>query len=323
MSRVSAARPAVKSSLYGNTADVYDGDRVEDVENEMLFGDHKMWSVSGDSYFPCEKTNEKLPPGQYLPMFNENRGVYFVKKAVNLDELLILPDSMTTKVLDSISFFWTREEYFRKHGFLWKRGMMLYGPPGSGKTSTLQQMATRIIDIGGIAVYCNAPAVTAEALRLLRRIEPKRPVVVMIEDIDAIIARFGEPDLLALLDGELQIDNVVYVATTNYPEQLDPRFIQRPSRFDEVLLIDMPSAEAREMYLVTKNPRLVDLPEELNKWVRLTEGFSVAALKEVVVAVECLARPIEETVERINAIMKRKPSSEDAENKLKNKVGFT
>lgn len=294
----------------------------QDVENEMMFGDQRMWSVSGDSYFPCEKTEEALPAGQYIPVWSEQRGIYFVHKQVHLDDLMVLPDNKTTYVLESIQHFWTKEAKFREHGFLWKRGMLLWGPPGSGKTSCLQQMSQQIIDKNGISVYCTNPSVCAEGLRILRRIEPDRPCVVLLEDIDAIISRFGEPDLLALLDGELQIDNVVYIATTNYPEELDPRFIQRPSRFDEVIQVDMPSDAARRLYLLTKNPRLANATDELNTWVTLTEGFSVAALKEVVVAVECLDRTIEEVTTRIKTIMERRPTSEDSKNPFKPKMGF-
>lgn len=321
--RVTRAQPATRSSLFNNGSNPVDGYVDEkDVENQVLYGDQRMWSVSGDSYFPCDKTESSLPPGQYLPVFSEQRGIFVVKKQVNLDDLLVLPDNKTTYVLNAIDQFWSKQEKFREHGFLWKRGILLWGPPGSGKTSCIQQLSNQIIQKGGISVYCTVPNVTAEALRLIRRIEPDRPIVVMIEDIDAIIARHGEPDLLALLDGELQIDNVVYIATTNYPEELDPRFVQRPSRFDEVVCIDMPSKEARKTYLAAKNPRLIGNLEELDRWVDLTDGFSIAAMKEVVVAVECLDRTVEETVERIKEVMARRPSSEDAQNPFKKKVGF-
>jgi SpoVK/Ycf46/Vps4 family AAA+-type ATPase len=324
MTRVSPAKSRPRSSLFNsgsNAADGYADDHS--VENDVLFGDQRMWSVSGDSYYACDKAEDSLPAGQYLPVYSEQRGIYVVKKQVNLDDLLVLPDNKTTYVLDAINHFWSKQDKFRQHGFLWKRGMLLWGPPGSGKTSCIQQLSKQIIDKGGISVYCTVPNVTAEALRIIRRIEPTRPIVVMIEDIDAVISRHGEPDLLALLDGELQIDNVVYIATTNYPEELDPRFVQRPSRFDEVICIDMPSKEARKTYLAAKNPRLIVNPEELDRWVELTEGFSIAAMKEVVVAVECLDRTVESTVERIKEVMAKRPTSEDAQNPFKKKVGFS
>lgn len=274
----------------------------------------KMWAVSGDAFFPCEKTEKKLTPGQYTVQYSDNKGYYFLKKTINLDDLIILPDSRSEKVLNSISHFWEKEKAFRKHGFLWKRGIMLYGPPGSGKTSTLQQLSKLIVDRDGFSVYVNAdPALTAHGLAIMRRIEPDRPIVVMIEDIDAIIERFGESSLLALLDGELQIDNVVFVATTNYPENLDQRFVNRPSRFDEVILIGMPSDKAREVYLLNKNPRLGKNKEELSKWVSATDGWSIAHMRELIVAIECLDNPFDETVERLIQMNEIKPNSSDGE----------
>jgi len=317
---------AVPTSTLFRSRDLSDGmdnDSEESIKQQILFGDQKMWSVHGDSYFPCDKAEKRVPAGQYIPMYSEQRGVYLVKKDVNLDELLVLPDSQGQNVLNSINDFWSREKFFRQFNFLWKRGMLLYGPPGSGKTSLLQQLSMQIIEKDGISVYCNSPAVTAEALRVFRRIEKHRPVVVLIEDIDAVIQRFGEPDLLALLDGELQIDNVVYIATTNYPDELDDRFVRRPSRFDEVLLIDMPSPQAREAYLKVKNPRLAADQEELDRWVNNTKDFSIAALKEVVVSIECLGKSFSETIERIKAMVGNRPTGEDARGKMRRKVGFS
>jgi SpoVK/Ycf46/Vps4 family AAA+-type ATPase len=178
-------------------------------------------------------------------------------------------------------------------------------------------VVTRVIAIGGISMYCNHPGITAEVLRIVRRIEPTRPIVLLMEDIDAIIARFGEPDLLALLDGELQVDNILNLATTNYPENLDRRFIQRPSRFDDIVTIDMPSADARDAYLKHKNPGLSC--EERCRWVAKTEGFSIAALKEVIVSVECLGRDLDASVARVRDMLTHRPKSEDSSNR----AGFT
>jgi hypothetical protein len=560
-------------------------DSVEEAANA------KMWAVTGDAYFPCEKTEEKLAPGQYIVQYSEAKGFYFLKKKVNLDDLINLPDSQSQHVLDSIAHFWTKEKSFRKHGFLWKRGMMIWGPPGcldastkiayssfgpdgnrrshkggnierlyqvfhgitgpgkgryqkapsdsifyvssvndegqvfknrilnvvksgskecfelttksgykirttadhkfftgdnyislkdlkigstvmihnntvaykhkhkhesiignrkylylknhpiagtkvidkkyvykkvalsraimeahmnhfsvveyvhrlnsgtyenmsflrrnqnvhhidenftnddlsnleivdqavhskwhgtgtlnyvavedivksivsvgyketydicmespynnfvadkfvvhnSGKTCTLQQLSKMIIDRGGFSVYVNTdPEFVATGLSIMRRIEPDRPIIVMIEDIDAIIQRHGEASLLALLDGELQIDNVVFIATTNYPEQLDARFVNRPSRFDEIIYIGMPSEKAREVFLKKKNKRISTDKTELAKWVKATDGWSIAHMRELIVAVECLDNPFDETVERLKEMNEIKPNSENS-----------
>lgn len=313
---------AIKSALFGGKSSEFaDGTArfsSQDVEKEVLYGDQRMWSVTGDFYYPCEKTEEKLSPGQYLPMYNEQRGIFLARKEVNIDDLLVLPDSKSEYILAEIRKFWTKKDIFARHGFLWKRGVLLYGPPGSGKTSTLQQVASQVIDVGGISVYCTHPAITAEALRVIRRIEPNRPIVLMMEDVDAIISKYGEPDLLALLDGELQVDNILNIATTNYPQDLDPRFIQRPSRFDDIVKIGMPSDAARDTYLAAKNPTLSD--DERARWVNATDGFSIAALKEIIVSVECLGRDLDESVKRVEVMLNRKPTSEDDST---SSIGFT
>lgn len=283
----------------------------ETYTNQVVSGKQSMWAVNGDIFIPTDETKRILPPGQYVPMANERLGLYFVKKTVVLDNLMVLPDSKAKYVVEAIGDFWKREKPFREFGFLWKRGMILYGPPGSGKTSCVQQLSQQIIDLGGISVYCLNPTICADALRVMRRIEPKRPLVVILEDIDAIIESYGEHDLLALLDGELQIDHVVFIATTNYPEDLDARFTQRPSRFDELILIDMPNKDARAAYLSSKNPRLAADKKELNRWVKLSEGFPISALKEMIVGVECLGRTVDDTVDRLQKMMGKKISSED------------
>jgi AAA+ superfamily predicted ATPase len=263
----------------------------------------KMWAMAGHDFFPCETAVDTLSPGQYVIKECMSRGIYFSSRDINLDDLLVLPDSNSELVISHINDFWNREPVFREYGFLWKRGILLWGPPGSGKTSTVQQLSKQIVDMGGITVYCVNPYLTAKGLELLRRIEPTRPIVVILEDMDAIIQQFGESDLLAMLDGELQIDNVVFVATTNYPQLLDKRFINRPSRFDEIIKIGMPSEEARRFYLFQKNPRLQSDISELEEWVNLTKGFSVAHLKELIISVECFNKSVTDATNRLKAMM--------------------
>ncbi len=220
----------------------------------------KMWAKNGDAYFGCEEAVDKLPSGQYTVQYSEARGIYFSKTDVKLDELLDLPDSSSEKVIKEIETFWSKKDVYVAMKVLWKRGILLFGPPGSGKTTCVQQVAKGIIDRGGCAIYVDHPGIAATALSMARRIEPDRPLVIILEDLDSIVYKHSEADLLALLDGELQIDNVVFIATTNYPEKLDKRIINRPSRFDVIQRVGMPSAAARRQYLISKLPSLTTAP---------------------------------------------------------------
>lgn len=271
----------------------------------------KMWSVYGQTFSPCEKATKELPPGHYSIRVSNERGIFFAKKDIASDELMILPDTASDDVISSIESFWTKKERYKAFKFLWKRGILLYGPPGSGKTCTVQIVANKIVEQNGLAIYVSNPQLTIQGLDLLRYIEPDRPVVVVLEDIDAIIEKWGEAELLSLLDGEFQVDNAVFLATTNYPEQLDDRIKNRPSRFDIVRKIDMPSDEARKVYLSIKNPRLKDNLEDLDKWVRDTKDFSIAHMKELIISIECLELPYEECVERLRKMRNSSISSRD------------
>lgn len=259
-----------------------------------------QWSAGpNDTYRPSGPRREILPTGIYR-VDADQMGPFFARTKVVTDNLIELDDAATTRVLTSIRKFWQSRNEYVKRGVLYKRGILLWGPAGSGKTATLALLMQDLLRMNGLVFICQHPGVLGAMLSVLRRIEPNRNVIVVLEDVDELVARFGEHDLLALLDGESQIDNVVNIATTNYPERLGARIINRPSRFDERILVDMPNAAARTKYLahITKDENMTT--EELHRWVKSTEGFSVAHLRELVVAVFCLGQPFDDVLERLS-----------------------
>lgn len=220
----------------------------------------KMWARHDNAYIGCDEAVDKLPAGMFTIEMNNSLGLFFKQFEPDTDDLLTLSDSASESVFKHIEKFWKSEASYLRFNVVWKRGVMLWGPPGSGKTTCVHMVAKAVIARGGVAVFVKHPEVAQLGLHLLRRIEPEREVVVIMEDIDAIVHRHGEAELLALLDGELQIRKVLYIATTNYPEKLDPRLMNRPSRFDVIQHIKMPSAEARRQYLEAKLPDLASRP---------------------------------------------------------------
>lgn len=273
----------------------------------------KMWAVhDGKHYTGCDQAVTALPAGQYT-VNHSDQGIYFSKTDINMDDIVNIDDAQSAKIMAELETFWTKEEHFRRLGFLWKRGILLWGPPGSGKTVILQTVSKSIVDKDGISIYVKNPSVTSLGLNLLRSIEPKRPIVVMLEDVDAIIQNHGEACLLALMDGELQIDNIAFVATTNYPELLDKRFANRPSRFDTVMKVGMPSVKTRKQFLLAKCPRIH--PKELDKWADLTDGFSIAHLKELIISVEVFEIPVEIAAKRLRSMITTRVSSGDSDEK--------
>lgn len=276
------------------------------------------WAQSGNSYFPVNSVVDVVPPGAYRCMMS-NTGPYIEKMNIKIDHLLKLPDSATETLLEEFSQFWKLRDAFDKRGFTFKRGMLMWGPPGSGKTSAVWQMTQRLIhDHQGIVVFIEDPQVAIWCMTVLRRIEPKRPLITVIEDLDTIIRQHGEHHLLALLDGEFQLDNVVHLGTTNYPDLIPKRFIDRPSRFDTVMKVGMPSPDARRVYFQAKEP---DLDEEtIERWVAATQNYSVAHLREVCIATQCFKQSEEEVFERLDKMKQIINVDDDGEER--NQAGF-
>ena len=268
-----------------------------------------QYSAQGDNTWGATtNTIKTLPAGAYKIGRDRNGGILFELTKLNVDELLYFPDSQSDIILDEINNFWSNGEAFHKHGFLHRRGYMLYGPPGGGKTCIVQQIMKNVIQNDGIVFICSTPENAIEALPQFRNIEPDRHVVCVFEDIDSIIGEWGDEELLSLLDGECQIDKVLNLATTNYPEQLDGRIVARPRRFDRVILVKMPNEDIRRLYFEKK---LNIEKSELDVWVDKTEDFSFAAMAELVISVKCLGHDLDESIKKLKDLMDIKKSSED------------
>src|SRR5258706_359661 len=275
----------------------------------------RCWAQSGDAYFPVSEVVQEIPPGAYRCR-ESNRGPYLEKMAIEIDSLLSLPDGAVEVLLTEFKKFWTLRENFHARGFTFKRGLLMWGPPGSGKTSAIWQMTQELVQTHkGVVIFIENPILATTCIGLLRRIEPERPMITIMEDLDALVRQWGDHGYLALLDGETQISNVCHIATTNSPEYLDRRFVDRPSRFDTIMHVDMPSAAARRLYLKTKEPSLDSIT--LERWVKSTDGYSIAHLREVIIAIKCFGQPEKEVFARLNEMREQKIASDGLGGELK------
>lgn len=271
-------------------------------------GSPSCWAQSDNAFYGINQSHERLPAGIYRGGQLSNGTLALLRQTVQTDRLVRLPDSPGDDVVEEIRRFRKQRARLAAHGFLFKRSVLLWGPPGSGKTATIDQVCSLMTEEeDGIAFFVDHPRLASDCLQLVRRIEPERPVLAILEDLDALTDRHGEHEYLALLDGEFQIDNVVTIATTNYPERLDRRFVDRPGRFATIRYVGMPSANARGTYLAAKMP---DLPgDALADFTAQTSGFSIDYLRELIYLTQCEAIPLEEAVQQLRGMMGRKPDS--------------
>jgi hypothetical protein len=233
-------------------------------------------------------------------------GIFLQKNPIKTEELIAFPDSASNKVINEIQRFWGLEKKFREARIPFKRGILMYGPPGSGKTMALRSVIEDLItNQHGLVIDFCSPSLLKEGYEIVRKIHPGIPMIFMVEDLDAILYNHNESDVLNLLDGMYGIDKTVFVATTNYPEKLGSRIMNRPSRFDKRIFVGMPTEAARQVYL---NAKLKNL-EESKKWAKDTDGFSIAHLKELFVAVKILGESYADAIHTLQT-MKDGPTSQ-------------
>jgi len=272
----------------------------------------------GNTFIAVPGTRKTLSPGAYTVARQTDAGQpLFEWQDLNVDDIIAFENGTDAAIFNEIKKFWNREKDFKHYGFLHRRGMLLWGPPGGGKTCIVQQVIKNLVADKGIVLLVKNTRLVSRALTAFRAVECHRPLVCVFEDIDALCNEYGEESLLSALDGENTVDHVLNIATTNFPEKVSKRIIARPRRFDRIIKIGCPSADIRRVYL---EQRLKISNGDLDTWVEKTNGLSFAALAELVISVKCLDNSFEETLERLRE--QNKASADSSQYLKSSEVGF-
>src|ERR1700726_635505 len=200
-------------------------------------------------------------------------------------EDVVLPEA-TLKLLDRnvLSFVGSRA-HLRRLGQSTRKGILLYGPPGTGKTHTIRYLATNLP--GHTTLIITAEQVALLGAYLARLLQPS---MVVIEDVD-LIARDREEmgsceepllnKLLNEMDGLKQDADVLFILTTNRPEQLEGALAGRPGRIDQAIEVPVPDEIGRGKLVQLYGKGLpLDQPI-IGEAARRTEGVSAAFIKEL------------------------------------------
>lgn len=202
------------------------------------------------------------------------------------DDVVLEPSVQTAIEHNTVEVF-RRRETFRKNGVPLKRGIILHGVPGTGKT-----MVGKVLAGLKLATFVYVTAADMSGLESVRSIfdlaRRLSPTILFFEDIDLFAddrsrycsqALLGE--ILAQLDGFESNDGLVFMATTNDLAAIDPAIRERPSRFDVVIHIELPSREARWEILRSNLPLTSGSDTLLGEAMYATDGLSGAQVREV------------------------------------------
>ena len=295
--------------------------KVNNNDENFNMENYSMWIFDGKEYTPSLKLKIKktLPKGIYKIDYEE--GKYYIGQIKNnTDEIYKLSNKIVNTILTEIDDFWNKKDLYEKHHILHKRGLLLEGPAGNSKTSTINLIIENILNNDGLIFIVRSLRefnLLCDFLPIFRQIEPNRNVITIIEDIDQLIDMGGGFDIniLDFLDGKNSINHHLVIMTSNNTTRLSEALL-RPSRIDVRFILELPDKQTRYEYLEKKGIN----KDKLNEYAEKTNGMTFAQLKELFISTEILNKDIDTA---INKIMHPLETKDYLSNNLKvNKIGI-
>lgn len=202
-------------------------------------------------------------------------------------EDVILPPGLLERVERHSIGFSQHSQALLAAGRSLKRGILLYGPPGVGKTLTVMYLITQMRERTVLLTTGRGMGLTSAVTQMARILQPS---MVVMEDIDLVAQERGMQfqqtgpilfELLNEMDGLREDADVIFLLTTNRPDILEPALAARPGRVDLVIELPLPDSDGRRRLfdLYARGLRLDEV--DLDRFIERTEGASPAYIKEL------------------------------------------
>lgn len=202
---------------------------------------------------------------------------------------IVLPEALKEDIKGSIEGFLNGEALYRRLSIPYKRGLLLAGPPGNGKTLLLKIVSSEYRSWKFIYFHASSSSDNGDIDGVFRKAREMAPSIVCFEDIDSLFrTNITLSHFLNKLDGFEDRSGTLILATTNHPEDIDPALTSRPSRFDRVWVLGNPDLDARRLFIGRYFNGSCQ-GNLLDQVAQATEGFSNAYLKELYISASILA----------------------------------
>ena len=270
-------------------------DKLEELGGDCYFSDSGYFVVEPDAEIKSEK-EKPLPGGSYV--YEEYDGSLperLVPTELRVDGFV--KTSMYHKVKDHVRSFINDADIFKAGGSLYKCGIMLYGPPGEGKTSCLRNLIKEEIPADAVILFCSGVPTHSFLKKMRETLKDRLKVIVFEEMLTVVSSEKRLEKVLDFLDGEQSLDYMLVLGTTNYPERLPGNIVDRPGRFDELYKFGHPKKDDLKNILAHY---LGKQPTESE--TKVCEGLSSAAIQQACI----LAKRKSITLEQATAVFKKR-----------------
>jgi hypothetical protein len=220
-------------------------------------------------------------------MFGERGSLLrFHERPTVSDAELILPADTFEDIRRQVVGVARNRDRLRSAGQHLKRGLLLYGPPGAGKTHTVRYLMGELSDTTIVELTGETLGALREACSIARSLQP---AMIVVEDVDLIAEQrdhYGgqTPMLFTLLnemDGLAEDADVVFLLTTNRADLLEPALAARPGRVDQAVHVRLPDAEGRRRLLDLYRGGLDLDTSRVDDVLSRTDGVTASFLKEL------------------------------------------
>lgn len=199
---------------------------------------------------------------------------------------IILPEGLLARIERQTLGFARHSERLLAMKRHLRRGMLLHGAPGTGKTLTAMYLASCMRDRTVLLLTGRAMGLIEQSCAMARVLQPS---LVILEDVDLVAeerTREGACaavlfELLNQMDGLAEDADIVFLLTTNRPEILEPALAARPGRIDQAIEIPLPDAACRKRLFELYGRGLRMRFEHPEQFIERTEGASGAFIREL------------------------------------------
>jgi transitional endoplasmic reticulum ATPase len=207
-------------------------------------------------------------------------------------------DDLKQELREAVEWPLKTPEVFTRLGIRPPKGIMLYGPPGCGKTLLARAVATEseanFITIKGPEVFSKWVGESEKAIReVFRKARMASPTVIFFDEFDSLVPGRGMgyadsgvterviSQILTEMDGLISLEDVVIIAATNRPDIIDPAIL-RPGRFDRLIYVPEPEQDSRlAIFKIYTRDMPLAKDVDLNQLSNLTKKYSGADIEAI------------------------------------------